>query len=108
MLVPETESYSLTQSRLDYRTISFSEPLQISRSFIREIPSRAFREWPIAIKRNETAAQEGKERMKERERWRKKGQSERVAAASSVRETTRGCEEDEERERREHAHRAGT
>lgn len=54
--------------------------------------------------------------MKEREKkTEKKGQSERVAAASSKREMTRGCEkegdEEVERERereREHAHRAGT
>lgn len=44
----------------DYQAILFELPRTLVgfRSFTREIPTRAFREWPIAIKRNETEEEE--------------------------------------------------
>lgn len=91
--------YSSKLSRLcrpDRRAISFPGPSQVFHSFTREIPPRAFREWPIAIKRNETA-----EKVKGRKTEKKK-RTKREAATNSTRETI--CEatrtREKERERR--------
>jgi len=76
---------------------SFPESSLVFRSFTREIPPRAFREWPIAIKRNETA-----EKVKRRKTEKKR--TKREAAANSTRETiceiARTKEREREKERR--------
>ena len=66
----------------DHRANSFPELSKVFRSFTREISPRAFREWPIAIKRNKTA-----EKVKERKTEKKRGWRARSAAANSSRET---------------------
>jgi len=89
---------------------SFPESSLVFRSFTREIPPRAFREWPIAIKRNETA-----EKVKRR-KTEKKGRSEKRQRTRQGRRYARLRERKRERERKrgeggrekEHAHRAGT
>lgn len=92
--------------RPDYRAISFPEPLcDLSLSFtislfpsslvrLRDLDSRAFREWPIAIKRNETVSVEKASERKTRVK--KEGQSERGIA----RKMMRGCEKETKRRER--------
>lgn len=98
--------------RCDHRAVSFPE---VFRSFTREIPHRAFREWPIAIKRNETAEKvkkrkTEKKRSEKRERTRGRRYA-RLRERETAREGRIGGEREGERERgkeKEHAHRAGT
>lgn len=66
------------------------KPSRVFRSFTREIPPRAFREWPIAIKRNETA-----EKVKGRKTEKKEDEA-RSGSELDEGDDMRSCENERE------------